>query len=81
MIVKVEGEVRLQPSASLVYGQPHGWAGDRLSRDAIGQVWKAEGTCEPLLVSAKLSSHPSLSYMLDNSPLLCFDLKRSQAHS
>jgi hypothetical protein len=59
MIVKVEGELRLQPSASLVCGQPHGWAGDRLSRDAIGQVWKAEGTCEPLLVSVKLSSHTS----------------------
>lgn len=65
MIVKVEEEVRLQPSASLVSGQSHGWAGDRLSRDAIGQVWKADGTCEPLLVSAKPSPH--LSYMLDNS--------------
>lgn len=57
MIVKVECEVRLQPSASLVCGQPHGWAGDRVSRDAIGQVWTAGGTCEPLLVSVKLSSH------------------------
>jgi hypothetical protein len=43
MRVNVEDEVRLQPSASLVCGQPHGWAGDRLSRDAIGQVWRAGG--------------------------------------
>ena len=81
MIVKVEGEVRLQPSASLVCGQPHGWAGDPLSRDAIGQVWKAEGTCEPLLVSAKLSSHPSLSHISDDSSLLCSDRRRPRAHS
>ena len=80
-MVKVEGKVRLQPSASLVCGQPHGWAGDRLSRDAIGQVWTAEGTCEPLLVSAKLSSHPTLSHISDDSSLVWSDLIRSQAHS